>query len=225
MRILKRNVIFWGKNVLVSFGCSLAGTLILFLFIWMGNAGEQNFLVFAAQLFPYYLFLVGFFVNALLGVSNVRTYFRMLLSMGATRKETTMGLLGSLAASNLSIMVFAWLIWQLVPGELSAAGLQIFALLSGILFVTAGLMAVCGAGFLRWGKVGAVVAGICGMMLGGSWGFLLSYSINEGMREFFLIRTADISQGICRTVLAVGLGIFLLGGLFAVYALRKTEVR
>lgn len=226
MRVLKRNVIFWGKNVLLNLGYSLVGTLLLIIFIGTGNNRmHQNFLSFMVPMFPYYLFMVGFFVNTIMGQSNFRVYFRVLLSMGITRREATAGFLGSLAASNLGIMLLAWLIWALVPGDLSGKGLQMFSLLSGVLFVTAGVIAICGTVVMRWGKIGSIVTGIFYMVLGGGWGFLLSYAIEKGLNEGFLIWTADISQNICRRVLAVGLGGFLLCGLFAAYTLRKTEVR
>ena len=112
--ILARNVKFWGKNTLGSLGISLAGAAAVLLFLVAAGtdySGQEGLLSYLTQLFPYYLFVAGVFVNSILAISYFQVYFSVLLSMNVTRKEITLGILGSLTGCNLEILLLVQLVF------------------------------------------------------------------------------------------------------------------
>lgn len=223
--VLARNVKFWGKNTLESLGISLAGAAAVLLFLVAAGtdySGQEGLLSYLTQLFPYYLFVAGVFVNAILAISYFQVYFSVLLSMNVTRKEITLGILGSLTACNLGILLLVQLVWRIFSEDISADGLRVFPLLTGILFLVTALLVILGVVILRWGKIGTIIMGICFALLGGFCGFWMSAAGRNGFdAEFF----SALSRGDYSLVLAAGLLVYVLAGVFAVVMTRKTAVR
>ena len=129
MEVLLRNVKFWGKNTLEILGISVAGAAAMLLFLGVAGtdySGQEGVFSYMAQLYPYYLYIAGMFLNVILAVTYFQVYFSVLLTMNVTRKTIVAGIFGSLAGNILGIMALIQLIWRLFPGEISSDGLRLF---------------------------------------------------------------------------------------------------
>ena len=222
MAAIARNIRFWGKNTLEGIGISLAASVGLLIFTGLGGTvytGESTWTV-ILSLLPYYLVFSGMFVNAMLALAYFQTYFSVLLSMNATRREIVAGIMVSLTVTIFGILALIFGIWQVCPGDIAQSGRQLLPLLAAVFFFGTGICIILGTVILRWGKAGTIamviLCGIIGAFVGG-WISVSSGGIQE--LEELLIKFQF------RGVLVLGIAIYVLAGVFVAAFTRKVEVR
>ena len=225
MEVLLRNVKFWGKNTLEILGISVAGAAAMLLFLGVAGtdySGQEGVFSYMAQLYPYYLYIAGMFLNVILAVTYFQVYFSVLLTMNVTRKTIVAGIFGSLAGNILGIMALIQLIWRLFPGEISSDGLRLFFPMAGILFLATAFLGVLGTVIFRWGKAGTIIMMIFFVFLGGLGGFWMAVAGRNGLDTELI---DALSRHDFSAVLVIGLAFFVLAGIVSAAMTRKTEVR
>lgn len=218
-----RNIKFWGRNCLECLGMSAGAAIVLILFfgIGSGNIGDGGIggmLLAEIALFPYYLVMAGAFVVLMVTISYFQLYFSILLSMNSTRRAAAGGIWLSTAAVTLAIIAAAGIIWSLLPGDLAESGISILPLLAGALFIENAVVTVMGVIVVRWGKAGMILLMIFALVCGGAAG---AWTVLSG-------KTFEMLLGLSFNfypVLAAGIVLYLLAGIFMVMGTRKLEVR
>lgn len=217
-----RHLKFWGKCWLENMGVMLGAGCIMFLFVAMGSAdiSSGGGLGELLGLYPYYLLLAGIFVTVMT-MNYFQVQFSILLSMSVTRRSIIKGMLICVTASVLGPLALAALIWRLVPGDVSASGWELLPLLAGVLFLSAGFFLSLGLAVFRWGKNGAIVLMIVGVVVGGCTGLGFSILFDKGM-----MLVVDALTGHDFTLAAViGIVVYLAAIVFVSVASRKLEAR
>ncbi len=215
-----RSLRFWGENWLETMGISLGAALVLMLFWGFGKSYEN--MQEMAAMYGYYLIAAGGFIVFLVGVTYYQTYFSLLVSMNATRKQVARDILINVAAMILGVTVLAALVWTVVPGELSEKGLELLPLLGGVLFIAAAFCVALGTIIAKWGKVGMIIFAVVCVLIGGCAGSSVAFLGGEILETLEKIK---ISESIFRIVAAAGVLLYAAAGIFSVTATRKTEVR
>lgn len=220
---------FWCGNCLEVLGISAGGALIWFLVIsagtveYTGNIGEA--LLEEMEVYPYYLFITGTLIMAMIGINYFQIYFSILLSMSVTRKYIVRGILGSTALSVLGILAIAGLIWKLVPGDISASGWTLMPLFAGALFTAAAFFLILGVVLCRWGKYGVIVLTIVYMLIGACAGMAFALSGFGFITDTVLTAFLPLTKGRFELAALAGVVVYLAAWLLIVKATSKMEVR
>lgn len=222
MAVIIHNIRFWGKNALESIGISLAAAVVLLMLSGMRSVvySEEGFWMVVLSLFPYYLVLAGGFMVAMLVLSYFQTYFSVLLSMNVTRKEIVIGIMSSLALTMAGILVLAWGIWQICPGEIARDGRTLLPLLAAVFFLGAGVSVILGTVTLRWGKVGTIAMIVLCAVMGAFVGVWVSAGHDGSEALIDLMMKLRFKGAFLASVL-----FYLLSGIFTRVFTRKVEVR
>ena len=223
-----RNLKFWGRNFLESMGIVLGMTLMMLLFYGMGQnmSTKTRFLVGLAVL-PYYLFLSGAVSIMIIIIGYFQMIFSVLVSMNATRSSVNKGIFFSEAAVIVTITALGGLIWKAFPSDVASDGIKILPLLCGVLFAMTGAGMILGAIIMKWGKFGAIIATIVFLAIGGVGGAGFALTASSDMMKAFQVMGNTFADGctIVWTVLAAGVIIYIISGIFTAFATKKMEVR
>lgn len=224
MNTTVRNIKFWGMLCLEYLGISAAGAFVWLLFMGAGSGeffgtGNEGILS-LAELYPYYLMLIGTVVVIVMGINNFQVYFPVVLSMNATRKSIAGGIIGCTAGTVLGILFISAIIWGLLSGEVSSSGRKLVPLFAGALFIIAAIGLLFGVAAVRWGKVGIIVVSIMCALVGAGAGMAVALS-DKGIVEFL----NSIADGEFKWIAAVGIVLYLAVGIFVAKAMRNLEVR
>ncbi|MCI6005849.1 MAG: hypothetical protein SOY73_04575 [Blautia sp.] len=219
-----RRLKFWFKNSLEIFGISVGMAVFWMLFMAAGNREFTGSIVSMGwqlfPLFPYYLMLAGFFMTAITGVSYFQAVFSVLISMGATRKQSICGIYFSTGGAILGILAAAGLIWKLIPGDISVSGWQLMPAFTGVLFSAAALFLIIGAVLARWGKIGLILLGVVYLIVGGFAGATFVLSNGSAVMK---ILSVHLDKSIIIAAF-VGIVLYLATGIFILRVTRKLEV-
>lgn len=217
---------FWGKNWLQSMGAALGGG---FLFLAVYVIGSRDFsggvgrmLLDSFQVYPVYVFLVGTFVMAMYGVTWFQTYYSVFVSLSATRREAVVGIVVAEGAVAAGLAGFMAAFWAVIPG--GGKYLSMMPLVTGILFVVASFAMVLGVAIVRWKKLGVLLA----VILYGSCGMAFGITLAMTGDDSGAFRKLQVFDGTALwPVLLAGAGVllYLLSCVFAVVAMRRSEVR
>lgn len=227
-----KKIIYWGKNWLGEMAMVFVGSLVMLLvFCAGGELGDGQGMAAGLRglcsLFPYYMMIVGGFVLMIMTTSYFQGYFSLLVSMNARRSEVVEGVMGVTAMTILSIMGVSAVLWSLVKNDISAGGMTLLPLFAGVLFGMSGLFGAMGAVITRWGKIGTVIFVLICMAAGGALG--ASLAMLRDKEDIFAMHRVMITDlpGWFNfwIVLAVGLVIYLLAGVFILGVMRKQEVK
>lgn len=216
-----RSLKFWGVLTIEGIGIAVGIGLLLYfyLLIQMPEGLVTGFFENLA-LYPYYLLVAGSFYTMMYVLGCFQVYYSLLVSMNVTRKATVLGIIASTGVLVAALLLIMWVIWKLVPGDVSSSGLGIFHLCSGILFIVTGVMLLLGVVIVKWGKIGTIVtmliAGIGGGCMGASAAIMGENMI--GM----LLKMAEHNFII---VFVIGVAVFAAAGGFVMAVSRKLEVR
>lgn len=223
MNIVKRNIKFWGENMLECIGIAAAGALILILFFCIGGSdfGGSGFAgMFWATfaVFPYYMIMAGAVVILVLTSSYCKIYLSLLISMGSTRREAALGILISMGAVIVGLVAIAAIVWSCLSGDVSADGLRLLPLLAGALLADGAIGLCIGVVIWRWGKIGMIIFTAVCMGAGGACGVLVVLSgrwVLDALRQLqFNFYPVLVGGGI----------LYLLACIFTVVATRKIEI-
>lgn len=223
-----RNLKFWGSNFLQSMGIALGMTLVMLLFYGMGqNMSAKTRLLVGLGVLPYYLFMSGAISIMMIIIGYFQMIFSVLISMNATRSSVNKGIFFSEAAVIVTITALGALIWKVMPGDIASDGIKILPLLCGILFAMTGAGMILGAIIMKWGKFGAIIATIVFLAIGGVGGAGFALTVSSDMVKAFQVLGNIFADGrtIVWTVLAAGVIIYIISGIFTALVTRKMEVR
>ena len=158
----------------------------------------------------------------LIGVGTFQTYFPVLVSMNVTRKSVVNGIMLCILAIMFTVLAVAALVWKFVPLKGMELNVQVLLLFGGVQLIFASLSLVCGYVVARWKKVGTIVMGAVGLIVGGSVGASVSIFGNMG----FLHVIMDLIEKFQFTwVFVLGLVLYLMVGIFIRVSTKKLEIR
>lgn len=215
---------FWGESFLEGIGISAACAAVLAV-IQVGRGDFSEGIVGLAlevlSLYPYYLFLAGVFVMLMEVIGYFQAVFSILVSMNATRKSVARGITGSVGATILGLIIMAAVIWMLVPGDISEAGLKLLPLLTGILCIMTAVFLIFGGVSVKWGKTGKIIMTIFCVCMGAIAGFTFAMNGDPELVELLM----KLAKGNFVPVMVIGIVLFLASGIFVEIMTRKMEVR
>lgn len=166
---MKRNLRFWTRYTWESAGVTLVCTAVMAV-ISLFNAEGVDAATFATVV-PYFLLISSVFVMLMINSGCHMLYVPLLLSMGETRRNVLLGFHYYRALIIAVTMAACALIWLLMPGEVSAIGLQSIPTLLCVLLVASAIGSIMGTVFVKWKWLGMVIIIlICGVA-GGTLGF------------------------------------------------------
>lgn len=223
-----RNLKFWGKNFLESMGIALGMTLVMLLFYGMGqNMSTKTRLLVGLGVLPYYLFLSGAISIMMIIIGYFQMIFSVLVSMNATRSSVNKGIFFSEAAVIVTITALGGLIWKVLPGDIASDGMKILPLLCGVLFAMTGAGMILGAIIIKWGKIGAIIATVVFLAVGGVGGAGFALTVSADIMKAFQVLGSILADGrtVVWAVLAAGVIIYIISGVFTAFATKKMEVR
>lgn len=217
---------FWGKNWLQSMGMVLGGGFLFLVVYVIGGSdysgGVGRMLLDSFQVYPLYALLVGCIVMGMLGVTWFQTYYSVIVSLSATRRETITGIVVVEAATAAGIAGFMAVFWAVIPG--GGKYLPIMPLFAGLIFVVASFGMVLGVAIVRWKTLGGFLAvilyGACGLAFGITIGMTGGGGDILGMLQ-------ELAGKPFWPALLTGAGVLLyaLSCVFAAVMMRKSEVR
>lgn len=217
---------FWGKNWLQSMGAALGGGFLFLAVYVIGSSdysgGVGRMLFDSFQVYPLYVFLIGDVVMAILGITWFQTYYSVIVSLSATRRETVTGIAAVEAATAVGIAGFMAVFWAVIPG--GGKYLSMMPLFTGIIFVVASFAMVLGVAVVRWKKLGVLLSvilyGSCGMAFGITIGM-----IDNDAGDIWKLQVFDGTAFWPVLLAGAGVLLYLLSCVFAVVAMRRSEVR
>lgn len=223
MRTVMKSLRFWGGILLKMLGNTFATAFIIIMILYMsnGNAASGGIET-ELSLFPYYLVIAGFFMIFVCGYNWFQTYFCMLISMNVTRKAAVYGILAVNLTYVLGINLLAAVLWKVFPGEISAGGLSLVHLFTGVFLISSSICTLMGVIMLRWGKIGVALTVLFMTLIGGAFGACVALpagTVTSGMQQ--LVVHLDAAWP------AAGIGVLCFGmtGFAARILLRKIEAR
>lgn len=220
-----RNLKFWGRLCGESLGLLLAGTIVCFLFVYvggkehMGEIGEMFSVSLA--LLAYYVLIVGSFMLLIMSISYFQVYFPLVITMNVLRKNAAIGLTGCILGTVAGILGICALIWRLTPGEIAEGGWALMPVFAGGLLLIAAFGLFMGMAVVRWRKAGIVMMSVIFGLFGAGVAIVLMN--NEEVGGFFSF-LSSLNEKV-NLLLLVGIGIYLLVSILIVKAVRKIEVR
>jgi hypothetical protein len=171
---MKRNLKFWTHYTLESSYTQLGVVAVLAVFTAIGAEGLDWELF--ASVIPYYLVVSAVFCMILINYSSQLLYVPLLISMGETRRNIFFGF-HYYRLLIISVTLFlCTLIWLLVPGEVSAVGLESIPTILALLVVSSSLGSLMGTAFGKWKWVATLFV----MLVAGAGGGLAGYTIMDG---------------------------------------------
>lgn len=217
---------FWGKQYLDNLTIIVGVAVLMLVFLAVGeielSSGMDNLFLEGIALFPYYLCFSASFAILLIGVGTFQTYFPVLVSMNVTRKSVVNGIMLCILAIMFTVLAVAALVWKFVPLKGMELNVQVLLLFGGVQLIFASLSLVCGYVVARWKKVGTIVMGAVGLIVGGSVGASVSIFGNMG----FLHVIMDLIEKFQFTwVFVLGLVLYLMVGIFIRVSTKKLEIR
>jgi len=222
---MKRNLRFWTRYVWESAEVDLVLVAILVVLTLLGATSspwEQ-----LAGVLPYYLFLAGTMCMFLCNVGVQSVYLPLLLSMGETRKNVFWGFQYGRLLTIVSVGVLSLLLWLLIPGEASAAGLQSMpslllfsAAISCLGNILGTLQTKC-----KWVSIVFIVI-LCGGLGGVVGGVFVNLGKNglDQLMEFFTWLSAALASPPWWLVLATAI-LLAIDLVFHWLLLRRQEVK
>lgn len=164
---------FWFMSALKMLGLIVGASAAYGLLLWLQM--DDGSMAFLAMLQLYFI-LFGAFMLLVMNVSLYKMMVSLVLSFGSTRREAFTGLQ----------------IYRLLPGLAATALTVLLAVIPGVepLFSPSATAAICLGAFLlcgaigsilgmvnyRFGKVGAIVAGVCVAIVCMGGGFLFGFA-------------------------------------------------
>lgn len=214
-----RQIGFAGTGALYCLGASAVIALAYYLIYGIGsfNVSEMGAGDVLA-LFVCFWLGVGLIVLIVAGANGMNLYYPVLLSMSVTRKRAMAFVLSLVALTAAGLWLVALLIWRLIPGDVSAAGLSLAPGLAGGLLLVASLGILFGTVYLRWRRWGALAMSILLVLaiIVVCW-----YVIGNGVEELLdMLEKRNLSS-----FLAAGILGYLISGALAYWLTMDMEVR
>ena len=220
---------FWGRVWLESIGITVAVSIGFLVLRGLGSAeftGDMGAaLPLILSMTAYFIVIVGAMVTMLMMLGLFRGYFSLLVSMNVTRSRAICGIWLNQAAAVLGMLCIAALIWLAVPGEFADAGLSLLPLFAGILFAMAAVSMLFGVVLIRWGKVGVIILAFICFGIGGAGGMVAAMTAATNTAVMQRIFVEDLAGGNYWLIAVIGIGLYLLAGIFTLAATRRSEVR
>ncbi len=221
---MRRGLIFWGKNTLETVGLSVGVALILVLLRGAGTGGQmRKNIINMAEIFPFFLMTAGFFVMMMAIVGYFQVYFSLLVSMNVTRRTVIAGIMSGTGVTALAILFLMFLVWRMIPGDISETGLELLPMFAGIFFAASAVCIILGVVVTRWGKIGVIIMVVFYLFLGGCIGGSTAVMLNNDTDLLGILHW--FAENLFTAVAVVGVVLFAASGIFAAAALRKAEVR
>ncbi|MDD2959555.1 MAG: hypothetical protein PHR92_13720 [Lachnospiraceae bacterium] len=227
MDLVKRNLRYWSRTTLYNLMQTVLVSLVLVFFFVTGKSdfsGTEGILETSAALYPYYLILTGALVIMSVTTAFFQTYFFIFISLNSSRRGAVLGVMASTGGVILVIVTIGWVLWNLVPGEISESGRTLLPLITGALLAVGAAAISMGAVNARWGKKGVIVTVLLSMVLGGTLGLTIAMGADGigGLLRKMMLSFAGIERYI---VLLAGAVLYIAAGIFAMTITRKLEVR
>ena len=224
MSIGVKSLRFWGKNSFACIGISAGMALIIFLMRAMGvepasGGGFGEAMLELLPFYPYYLSFAGLFIMLMAGIGYIQFYFPVLVSMNVTRKTVFRDFMIFFAVTALCLMILTGLLWYLIPGELSAMGLEVLPFIFGTLLMGGAFGMIFGVINFKYGTLGVIIL----MAVGGILGAFIAMSVMTDA-HFRFLNGLSIGKIVWGAV-AAGLLIYVFSGIFLAIQIRKLEIR
>lgn len=167
---MKRNLKFWTRYTWESMAVDLsfmAGLAVITLF-----SAEGLDLGMFASIMPYYLCIAATFGMLIINTGSQSLYVPLLLSMGETRRNVLLGFHYYRTLIISVTLALCALIWLLIPGEVSSAGLRSIPTILCVLVASSSLGSILGTLFTKWKWLATVIIIILCGGAGGAVGFM-----------------------------------------------------
>lgn len=218
---------FWGKNLLEVIGMSALGAVILFVLVLLR---DREVMAIAPAVLGSYVLIFGLFIVSLVSMTYFQVYFSVMVSLGCTRKNAVLQILGVTVVSAAILALISVTLLSLTAeiGALRWDG--IFAAMFGVGLGFSSLFVVLGVSSVRWGKIGVLIA----MLLYAGFGAVFGFSVASSFAgDSLLTYLAGILAGISMRlradygllILLIGAALYLISGIFAFFSMRQIEVR
>lgn len=220
---------FWGRTCLENIGMAAGGALALLLFRELGSSAYAEdagkAVQMAAALFPYLLAGTGMIVAMMTVIGCFQAYFSLLVSMNVTRTAVIRGIWLNQTGTILGILALMALIWKLTPGELSSLGFAMIPIFAAVLLVTSAVCIALGIAYIRWGKIGMIVAVLFFTAAGGFGGAFVAMSGKESFMEIIYASGEWLAGVSYWPIWAGSVMVYMVSGAVALITTRKLEVR
>jgi hypothetical protein len=183
---------------------------------------ESAQLLALATALSYHLVVVASFVIVVINASCHLAYIPLLLSFGETRKNIFLGFHYFRLLIILATIILCALVWALVPGELSAAGLRSIPIIAVALVFFSSLGSIIGTICVKSRLAGGILLGIFGGICGGVSGTVLLNNSTQGAAQMVQSVLSSLNWPLVLTVTAA---VFLINVIFQWLLLRRQEVK
>lgn len=175
---MRRNLRFWTRYTWESMGVELSITAILTVIAAFGAEGLE--LARFAAVVPFFLCISAIFGMVMINSGSQTLYVPLLLSMGETRRNVLLGFHYYRALIIAVTLGLCALVWLLIPGEVSSAGLRSIPTILCVLLFASAVGSIMGTIFVKWKWAGtALIVILCGGM-GGIMGMTGATAANGG---------------------------------------------
>lgn len=219
---MKRNLRFWTRYAGESAAVELVVTAVLTVIAAFGADGVDVRAF--ASVGPYFFCVAAVFTMIMINTGSQGLYVPLLLSMGETRRNVLLGFHYYRTLIIGVTIALCALIWLLIPGEVSAAGLRSLPTILCVLAAASALGSILGTLLVKWRWAGTIaIILICGMA-GGTVGF--TGAAMGGAQA--VTKTAELAARLARLPWWLVLGaltVFTLDVLFQWLLLRRQEVK
>lgn len=167
---MKRSLRFWTRYTWESMAVLLGAMAALAVLSLLG-ADREQMADFAAQL-PYLLCASAIFGLMMINTGSQTLYIPLLLSMGETRRNVLLGFHYYRTLIISVTLALCALIWLLIPGEVSSAGLRSIPTILCVLVASSSMGSILGTLFTKWKWLATVIIIILCGGAGGAVGFM-----------------------------------------------------
>lgn len=167
---MKRNLKFWTRYTWESMGVDLALMAVLAVITLFSSEGLE--LGMFASIMPYYLCIAAAFGMLMINTGSQCLYVPLLLSMGETRRNVLLGFHYYRTLIISVTLTLCALIWLLIPGETSSAGLRSIPTILCVLVASSSFGSIIGTLFTKWKWLAVVIIIVLCGGAGGAAGFM-----------------------------------------------------
>ena len=219
---MKRNIKFWTQYTWESMEVFLVTAVVLAIIALFGTEGMDW--GYFASVIPYFLCLGAIFGMLMINSGSHSLYVPLLISLGETRRNVFLGFHYYRTLIIAVTISLCTLIWLLVPGDVSAAGLQNLPTLLCVLVIAASVGSILGTIFVKWKWAGTILIVIlCGGFGGmvGASGAAIANGLQLADMLGLVVYLADTPWWL----FCIAAVLFALDLLFQWMILRRQEVK
>lgn len=218
---MERNLKFWTRHTWESAGLELLVVAVFSVITIVSTNGLDWNLFFSTV--PFFLIVAAVFCMILLNTSTQILYNPLLLSMGETRRNVFFGFCYYRVLVIGVTVALCSLVWLLARSSISAQGLGSLSNVIIVLVIASSLGSLFGTLYAKWRRVGVVLLALCGGVVGGTGGFLVSSGFQ--LKQAAVEKVSAFLRDLPWWVALIAVGLLALDLFFHWMLLRRQEVK